>query len=321
MSMKYYEELRRVHQAICLLDKNMNEQEKEQKHNLLLAAVKKICNLAVIARKEGLLALEEAAENLTEDKCNTYLKNLIMLVVDGTEPEYVRSIGLSRYFCSGVDDYNALIYLIFLEGALAIQAGNNPRLIEEKEKALLPDTLYERYLELQEEEQKAICQETDATIIERLCKGKRLWNPNDNGYYVMKLADYTICDINDKGLQRILRDISNTELVVAMKGLSGDARRRIFDNLSERLAKMIAEDMGNIGPVRMLDVLEATQKLLAVIIRLIDRGEIVGQYEYLKPFFDMFSIDAESERSKDMRFDKLKQLVNEYEEAAKHSVC
>lgn len=320
MNMGYYEELRKVHQEIIMADEKENEALCAKNRVWLMSAVKKISELAYLARREGLLALEEAAEKLEGSRSEDYLKFLIMLVVDGTEPEDIRKIGLSRYFCSLVNSYEALVYLIYLEGALAIQAGNNPRIIEEKEKALLPNELYEQYVQQQKEEIEAECEEDTETMIERLCTGKRLWNPKDNGYYVMKLADYTICDLNDRGIQRVLREISNLELVVAMKGWSGDARRRIFDNLSERLGRVVAEDMKNIGPVRALDILEATQKILTTVIRLMDRGEIVGQYEYLKPFYDMFSIDSENVREKDMRFDKLKLLVEEYEEATRHSI-
>ena len=303
---KYYEELRNVHKQIKVCNKTMAIEEKEKKCRQLLAALQQICYLANVARKEGLLALEETAEHLEAGKGNDYLKFLITLVVDGTDSEVVKKIGLTRYFCSLWEDYEALTGLIYLEGALAIQAGENPRIIEEKMKVFLPNEIYDTYCMEQENELKRALKAEKENIIERLCAGKKFWNPKDSGYFVMKLADYTICDIQDRELQRLMREIDHHVLSLAMKGLSGEARKRIFACMSERLGKMIAEDMEYMGPVRAMDVLEATQKIITALIRLIDRGEIIDRYEYLTPFYDMFHVDVKKEQDKNNKLDGLR---------------
>ncbi len=319
-NMGYYEELRTVHQEIMALEKTLLIEERELKKNHLLTAVQLVCDLSNVARREGLLALEEAVENMEAGVGIEYLKKMIMLVVDGTEREAIRTIGMTRYVCSMVSDYEALIYLMYLEGALLIQAGENPGLVGEKMKAFLPNELYEKYDVLQENKLKAAQKEQEENIIERLCQGKKFWNPKDSGYFVMKLADYTICDLQDKELQRLMREIDNNDLSVAMKGLSGDARRRIFSCMSERLGKMIAEDMEYMGPVRAIDVVESTQKIITVLICLIERGEIIDRYDYLIPFYDMFNMDIKKEQDKSSKFEELKKLVKDYEEAGRHKV-
>ena len=79
-----------------------------------------------------------------------------------------------------------------------------------------------------------------------------------------------------------------------MKGMSGEARRHICGNLSEQLAELVAEDMEN-------------------MVRLIKDGEIVGNYDYLVPFFDLFRVDTDMEQKKAKQCEALKKLVEEYE--------
>ena len=129
------------------------------------AVISKIIELSNVARKEGLLALEEVASNLEDE----FMKKGILLIVDGTEPELVRGILETELAnmddrhrkVSGFFDYMAamgpawgmigtLIGLvnmlakleyqmkeIVIEGLLSIQAGENPRVIEEKLKSFL----------------------------------------------------------------------------------------------------------------------------------------------------------------------------------------
>ncbi|MDD6058038.1 MAG: flagellar motor switch protein FliG [Clostridiales bacterium] len=81
--------------------------------------------------------------------------------------------------------------------------------------------------------------------------------------------------LDDRAIQRVMRDVDNTELGVALKGANEEVQNVIFKNLSKRLAAMIKEDMEFMGPVRMKDVEEAQQKIVSVIRKLEDAGEIV----------------------------------------------
>ncbi|MCI9416442.1 MAG: flagellar motor switch protein FliG [Eubacterium sp.] len=81
--------------------------------------------------------------------------------------------------------------------------------------------------------------------------------------------------LDDRAIQRVLRDVDNNDLSVALKGANEDVQSTIFKNLSKRLAAMIKEDMEFMGPVRMKDVEEAQQKIVGVIRKLEDSGEIV----------------------------------------------
>ena len=81
--------------------------------------------------------------------------------------------------------------------------------------------------------------------------------------------------LDDRAIQRVLRDVENSDLGVALKGAAEEVQNVIFKNLSKRLAAMIKEDMEFMGPVRMKDVEEAQQKIVSVIRKLEDAGEIV----------------------------------------------
>jgi flagellar motor switch protein FliG len=81
--------------------------------------------------------------------------------------------------------------------------------------------------------------------------------------------------LDDRAIQRVLRDVDNSELGLALKGSNEEVQNVIFNNLSKRLAEMIKEDMEFMGPVRMKDVEEAQQKIVNIIRKLEDAGEIV----------------------------------------------
>lgn len=84
-----------------------------------------------------------------------------------------------------------------------------------------------------------------------------------------------ILSLDDKSIQRVLREVDNNELAIALKGSNEDVQNVIFNNLSKRLATMIKEDMEFMGPVRLKDVEEAQQKIVNIIRKLEESAEIV----------------------------------------------
>ena len=81
--------------------------------------------------------------------------------------------------------------------------------------------------------------------------------------------------LDDRAIQRVLRDVENADLELALKSSNEEVQNVIFKNLSKRLASMIKEDIEFMGPVRMMDVEEAQQKIVNIIRKLEDAGEIV----------------------------------------------
>ncbi len=83
-----------------------------------------------------------------------------------------------------------------------------------------------------------------------------------------------LLDIDDRGIQLLLREVQSDALIVALKGASQDLKDKILKNMSQRAADMLREDMETKGPVRVSEV-EAQQKAILVIVRrLADEGQI-----------------------------------------------
>jgi flagellar motor switch protein FliG len=81
--------------------------------------------------------------------------------------------------------------------------------------------------------------------------------------------------VNDKGIQSMLKEVDNDDLALALKTASQDLKDKIFKNMSERAAQLIKEDMEYMGPVRVSDVEAAQQKIVDVVRRLEESGEII----------------------------------------------
>ncbi|HSV73875.1 MAG TPA: flagellar motor switch protein FliG [Chthonomonadales bacterium] len=81
--------------------------------------------------------------------------------------------------------------------------------------------------------------------------------------------------LDDPSIQKVLREVDAKELAMALKGVSDDVQGRIFKNMSERAASMLREEMEFMGPVRLRSVEEAQQRIVGIIRRLEETGEIV----------------------------------------------
>ena len=81
--------------------------------------------------------------------------------------------------------------------------------------------------------------------------------------------------LDSRAIQRVLREVDNNDLALALKGSNEQVQNACLSNLSSRLAAMIKDDMEIMGPVRMKDVEEAQQKIVNIIRKLEDSSEIV----------------------------------------------
>lgn len=84
-----------------------------------------------------------------------------------------------------------------------------------------------------------------------------------------------IVRLDDRSIQQVLREVDSREWALALKTASEEVSARIFKNISKRAGEMLREEMEYMGPVRLRDVEEAQQKIVAAIRRLEDAGEIV----------------------------------------------
>ncbi len=84
-----------------------------------------------------------------------------------------------------------------------------------------------------------------------------------------------IVNLDDTAIQRVMREVDTKDLALALKGVNEEVTSRIFQNISKRGAEMLREDIDFMGPVRLRDVEEAQQRIVSVIRRLDEAGEII----------------------------------------------
>ena len=81
--------------------------------------------------------------------------------------------------------------------------------------------------------------------------------------------------LDDKGIRELLKEISNEDMTMALRGSSDDLKEKFFGNMSERAATMIREDLEIMGPTRLSDVESAQQNIVKVVRRLEVEGRII----------------------------------------------
>ena len=103
---------------------------------------------------------------------------------------------------------------------------------------------------------------------------------NYDGDMAQKIMDEmfvfdNINDIDDRGIQVLLREVQSDSLIIALKGTGPDLREKIFKNMSQRAAEMMREDLESKGPVRLSEVEAQQKEILQIVRRLSDEGQIM----------------------------------------------
>ncbi|NMM36031.1 MAG: flagellar motor switch protein FliG [Glaciimonas sp.] len=84
-----------------------------------------------------------------------------------------------------------------------------------------------------------------------------------------------IMDIDDRGIQLLLREVQSETLIIALKGAGQELREKIFKNMSQRAGEMMREDLDSKGPVRLSEVEAQQKQILQIIRRLAEEGQII----------------------------------------------
>mgnify|MGYP001818410136 CR=1 FL=1 len=84
-----------------------------------------------------------------------------------------------------------------------------------------------------------------------------------------------LIDVDDRGIQSLLREVSSDTLILALKGADEGMKEKVFDNMSKRAAEMMRDDLENKGPVRLSEVEGAQKEILAIARRMSESGELV----------------------------------------------
>jgi flagellar motor switch protein FliG len=94
-----------------------------------------------------------------------------------------------------------------------------------------------------------------------------------------------LIDVDDRGIQLLLREVQSESLILALKGANEAMREKVFKNMSQRAAEMLREDLESKGPVRLSEVEREQKEILKIARRLADEGQIQlggkGEDEYV----------------------------------------
>jgi flagellar motor switch protein FliG len=83
-----------------------------------------------------------------------------------------------------------------------------------------------------------------------------------------------LLDVDDRGIQTMLREVQSDSLIIALKGSSAEMREKVFKNMSQRAAEMMREDLESKGPVKLSEVEREQKEILKIARRLAEEGQI-----------------------------------------------
>ncbi len=117
----------------------------------------------------------------------------------------------------------------------------------------------------------AVNRSTEKNIVEEMAKeNPELAEEIKESMFIFE----DIISLDNTAIQRVLRDVDNAELALAIKGASQDVAKIIYSNISKRAAETLKDDVEFLGPVRLIAVEEAQQRIVGIIRRLDEAGEI-----------------------------------------------
>lgn len=300
-----YDELKRIYNEIR---SNMPDSEKEE---AVIKAYEIITRFQHVARKEGLLALEEECDTLDRsDNTQAYFYFLLMLMVDGTDPLLIAEIGKNRCLAMHLPAYDGLMCMMYYQAAMMIQSGKNPYVIDVYMQSMLPMSILGK-LEMKDRNTSRTLSETEKPDnIQALCEdGKEI---DENDHSIINQTALSLITLSDEDMQRLLRETSNNDIEIAMKALPGKARKRIFDNMSHRLALIIAEDMEYMGSVRLSDAEEGCVNIMKVLIKLVDYGEVADHDMTIsKVVLDIYEHTRKSNEELKNKYRDLKNAIDQ----------
>jgi hypothetical protein len=220
-----------------------------------------ILEMSVQARKHGLLHLQKYIE-----MSKLYLlRKAISYVIDGIEPNVIYKI-LSTYVlaenCKGKD---LLENILVIDGLLSIQAGVNPLILREMLSAYFG-------IGFQDFLNSHFNTGDDSSIIEMYvttCESKEALSPE-----TMIIEELICKKVDDRSLQRLLREIDVTDLVLAMFGASGKVQKHIIRSVSKNTAGILVNELKGMSDIELKYIISSQKKVNEIALLLKRDGEI-----------------------------------------------
>jgi hypothetical protein len=233
---------------------------------------------ATLGRKEGLLALEDRFNDYVADtNLEKFMSKAMILVVDATDPFLVSEILTGRYWANNYTGNDALACYCLIRGILLVQQGENPYSIERILLSVFPMDIVDEVEKEIDIKRNEIRKQTEAQILQWYEE----WEGIDQKVidFKPKIENFEalIQKYDDKDIQRILREVDNADLELALIVVSKECRNKFLNNMSTRLRAMILEDMQNIIRYYTLYIRpmeRVIDKITAIISKLAEYGDI-----------------------------------------------
>ncbi len=301
-----YTELGRISEDIARLKEEEDSVAKQQE---LLGVFKTVIGIACYVRQEGLCNLYNKVIELRMTSRNQHLADMLDMIADGIDLGLFGDICMAKYYSEGYKDYDALTYLLCMQGSLLIAELENPYVLENKLIVMLPEVLRREY-EADKANNPNALGLYDMSLVARLREGDLPFKPADNGYLIAKLADCAIRSMDNTSIRRLLTDSDYSNFLICMRGLSGDARSRIFDNQSKRQSLMMADDIDHQGAIIVTAVIDAIDKMVRRMLVLMSRGILA--YKESEAMDLIYHLYKEENEGKPNKKERLREVFDEY---------
>ncbi len=228
-----------------------------------LELLNSLLEFSSIQRNYGLLRLEAEIEKFSSN----FMRKALELVVQGVEPNYIRTI-LQNYIIVGDYKGKALLKRILItEGVLSIQAGENPLLIREKLSSYFGEDFvpeinkyFGNNISTANEKIQAFCSEVKEIIP---------ISPDTT------LLEEPMLSMNQRSLQRLLRDVEISDAINVLKGASGKLQIFMIENVSRTVALLIIDELRASQRISSQQVSESQNRILEIMKKLRTDGEII----------------------------------------------
>ncbi len=227
-----------------------------------LSTLDKILELSEKTKCSGLLSLEQEIDAVQLE----LFKTSIQMLIDGIEPESLREILMNYTLCGGYKGKELLIRILIIEGILAIQQGVQTLILREKLSSFFGENFIgdiQKHFGLDSESQ---LKKIDGFIIKN--QDKLVFSKETS------LLEEPLARMDNRSLQRLLRDIDAVTLTTAICGASGKTQAKIFKNVSRKMAVMLIDEMETLGTHITSEITDSQKRVLETMHNLRKQGEI-----------------------------------------------
>ena len=228
-----------------------------------LSTLDKVLQLSEKAKISGLLSLEPEIDIVELE----FFKKSIQMLIDGVEPEALKEILLNYTLCGNYRGKELLIRIIIIEGILAIQQGVHPGILREKLSSFFGEDFISeigRHFGLDSESQLKRMETFISASQDKPVLSKET-----------SLLEEPLGRMDNRSLQRLLREIDEYTIITAISGSSGKIHAKVLKNVSKKLAAVLIDELGAMDATIVSGIADSQKQILETMHSLRNQGDIV----------------------------------------------